>query len=87
MVEAFKQWRVYLEGPAVPVKVYSDHKNLVYFSTARTTSRRHARWASTLAAYTYNIIYKRGAANGQTDALSQRADHGPVVSYIIVYGK
>ena len=64
VVEAFKQWRVYLEGPASPVKVYTDHKNLEYFSTARTTSRRHARWASTLAAYTYNIIYRRGAANG-----------------------
>ena len=77
MVEAFKQWRVYLEGPAVPVKVYSDHKNLEYFSTARTTSRRHARWASTLAAYSYTIIYRRGAANGQTDALSRLACHEP----------
>ena len=53
------------------------YQSLVYFSTARTTSRRHAKWASTLAAYTYNIIYRRGAANGQTDALSRRADHGP----------
>ena len=24
VVEAFKQWRVYLEGPASPVKVYTD---------------------------------------------------------------
>ena len=78
VVEAFKQWRVYLEGPASPVKVYTDHKNLEYFITACTTSRRHARWASTLAAYTYNIIYRRGAVNGQSDALSRRADHGPL---------
>ena len=39
VVEAFKQWRVYLEGAETPVRVYTDHKNLEYFSTARTTSR------------------------------------------------
>ena len=36
VVEAFKQWRVYLEGTATPVQVYTDHKNLEYFSTARS---------------------------------------------------
>ena len=77
VVAAFKQWRVYLEGAATPVKVYTDHKNLEYFSTARTTSRRHARWAATLAAYTYTIVWRKGAANGKSDALSRRADHIP----------
>ena len=38
VVEAFKQWRVYLEGVATPVKVYTDHKNLEYFSTVRPES-------------------------------------------------
>ena len=57
VVEAFKQWRVYLEFTTeTPVRVYTDHKNLEYFGTARTTSRRHAGWASTLAAYTYNVM-------------------------------
>ena len=51
VLEAFKQWRVYVEGAAHLVCVYTDHKNLEYFSTARTASRRHARWAATLAAY------------------------------------
>ena len=43
VVESFKQWRVYVEGAVHPIQVYTDHKNLEYFSTARTTSRRHAR--------------------------------------------
>ena len=42
-----------MEGAANPIRVYYDHKNLEYFSIARTTSRRHARWAATLAAYDY----------------------------------
>ena len=28
LVAAFKQWRVYMEGAAHPVRVFSDHKNL-----------------------------------------------------------
>ena len=43
VVSAFQQWRVYVEGAVLAVSVYTDHKNLEYFSTPRTTSRRHAR--------------------------------------------
>ena len=71
MVEAFKQWRVYCEGAVVPVRVWTDHKNLEYFSTARTTSRRHARWAATLAGYNYVISFRKGVSNGKADALSR----------------
>ena len=77
MVEAFKQWRVYLEGAAHPICVFSNHKNLEYFSFARTTSRRHARWAATLAAYQYTITYHKGASHGKPDALSRRPDYLP----------
>ena len=69
VVEAFRQWRVYVEGASYPVRVFSDHKNLEYFSQARTTSRRHARWATALAAFSYTIQYRKGTSNGQPDAL------------------
>ena len=32
VMAAFKQWRVYLEGAAHPIQVFTDHKNLEYFS-------------------------------------------------------
>ena len=32
MVTAFKQWRVYVEGAAHPIQVYTGHKKLEYFS-------------------------------------------------------
>ena len=35
IVNAFKQWRVYLEGSKHEVQVYSDHKNLLYFMTTK----------------------------------------------------
>jgi len=38
IIEAFKKWQHYLEGVAVPVEVYMDHKNLTYFSETKTLS-------------------------------------------------
>ena len=33
--EAFKIWWHYLEGPAYPIDIVMDHKNLEYFSTTK----------------------------------------------------
>jgi len=33
--KAFKIWQYYLEGPAYPIDVVIDHKNLKYFSTTK----------------------------------------------------
>ena len=38
--EVFKIWRHYLEGPAYPVNIVMDHKNLEYFSTTKVLTRR-----------------------------------------------
>ena len=38
--EAFKIWQHYLEGPAYPIDVVMDHKNLEYFSTTKVLTRR-----------------------------------------------
>ena len=35
IVDAFEEWRAYLEGSKYPVEVYSDHKNLSYFTTTK----------------------------------------------------
>ena len=35
IVECLREWRVYLEGSKYRVKVYSDHKNLLYFMTMK----------------------------------------------------
>ena len=59
------------------VSVYTDHKNLEYFSTARTTSHRHARCAASLSTYNYTISYRKGASNSKPDALSKRPHYIP----------
>jgi len=53
---AFKSWRHYLEGPAFPIDVVTDHKNLEYFSTSKVLTRRQARWSKYLSSF--NLIIR-----------------------------
>jgi hypothetical protein len=39
IVDSSQEWRHFLEGAAHPVTVYTDHKNLEYFMTARVLNR------------------------------------------------
>jgi len=41
--EAFKIWQHYLEGPAYPINVVIDYKNLEYFFTTKVLIQRQAQ--------------------------------------------
>ncbi|PSK33408.1 hypothetical protein B9Z65_8922 [Elsinoe australis] len=75
IVEAFREWRVYLEGTTTPVQVYTDHKNLLYWTTTKVLNRRQVRWSETLASCNFQIHHVRGTENGGADALSRRPDY------------
>jgi len=47
--EAFRIWRHYLDGSALPIDVVTDHKNLEYFATTKVLNRRQARGRSSCA--------------------------------------
>jgi hypothetical protein len=74
IIEAFKEWRVYLSGTKEPVKVYTDHKNLVSFTTTKDLNKRQIRWAEFMTGFNFQIIYRPGTKNGRADALSRRSD-------------
>jgi len=40
--ETFKIWQHYLEGPAYPINIVTDYKNLEYFSTTKVLTQRQA---------------------------------------------
>ena len=75
IVDAFEEWRVYLEGSTYPVKVLTDHKNLLYFTTTKKLNRRQTRWSETLAKYNFQISYVKGSENGRADALSRKPEY------------
>jgi transposase InsO family protein len=73
IVVALEHWRIYAESCS-DLTIFSDHKNLVNFTTTKTLNRRQVRWSETLGQYKFKIVYTPGKDNGRADALSRRSD-------------
>jgi len=76
IIHALEEWRHFLEGAWHPVEIWTDHKNLKYFMTAKKLNRRQARWSLYLACFDFKLIHRPGRSMGKPDALSRRPDHG-----------
>jgi hypothetical protein len=64
IVAAFKIWRPYLEG-SKDILVYSDHKNLEYFTISKVLNHRPACWSGFLAHLDFKITYRPGTTMGK----------------------
>ena len=73
---ALEEWRHFLEGAQHPVEIWTDHKNLEYFMTAKKLNRRQARWFLYLACFDFKLTHRPGHCMGKPDMLSRRLDHG-----------
>ena len=58
----------------ISVEVISDHNNLKYFVNQPALNGRQARWATELAPYDFNIVYRAGKLN-PADGPSRRPDY------------
>ena len=74
IVESFRHWRHYLEGPAHTVEVLSDHNALRTFMTTHKLTRRQVRWALSLSAFDFRLSYRKGSLN-PADGPSRRPDY------------
>ena len=77
IVAALKEWRRYLKEAHHQIQIYTDHKNLEYFTTTKILNKQQARWAQELAGYDFKIFHRPGSANGKPDALSRRSEYRP----------
>lgn len=64
-----------MEGSKYQVQIYSDHKNLVYFTTTKELNRRQMRWMEVMSAYNFKISYVKGTENARADALSRKPEY------------
>jgi len=76
IIRMLEEWRHFLEGATHPVEIWTDHKNLKYFMTAKKLNRRQARWFLHLARFDFLLHHRPGCTMGKLDTLSRRADHG-----------
>ncbi len=77
IVDAFKQWRHYLEGSRYPIEVLTDHNNLRGFMNVKALNGRQARWAVRLSSFDFTISHRPGKQN-PADAPSRRPDYAGV---------
>ena len=76
IIRTLEEWRHFLEGATHPVEIWTDHKNLKYFMTAKKLNCRQARWFLHLARFDFLLHHCPRHAMGKPDVLSRRADHG-----------
>jgi len=76
IIRALQEWRHFVEGAEHQFEVWTDHKNLEYFMSAKQLNQRQARWSLYLARFDFLLHHKPGRSMGKPDALSRRADHG-----------
>ena len=76
IIRALEDWRHFLEGAHHKFEIWTDHKNLEYFMTAKKLNRRQARWSLYLSRFDFAMHHRPGRSMGKSDALSRRADHG-----------
>lgn len=69
IVWATKYFRPYLFGRKF--KIITDHKPLQWLMNMKEPNSRLTRWRLKLAEYDYTIVYKKGKANTNADALSR----------------
>ena len=75
IIRALEEWRHYLEGTKHKFEIWTDHKNLEYFMTAKKLNRRQARWSLYLSRFDFSLHHRPGKSSGKPDALSRRPDH------------
>jgi transposase InsO family protein len=76
VIQALEDWRHSLEGAHHKFEIWTDHKNLEYFMTAKKLNRHQARWSLYLSRFDFAMHHRPGHSMGKSDALSRRADHG-----------
>ena len=59
------------------ITVWTDHKNLEYFNSTKSLTRRQARWAEFLSEFDFIVNYIPGEKNGKPDMLLRYEDHRP----------
>ena len=75
IIFACEQWRHYLQGANHTVTIYTDHKNLIYFTESKTLSGQLVHWWEELSTYDLKILHKPGKENARANALSQQPDY------------
>ena len=66
-----------LEGVGLPIKILTDHRNLLYFMSTKQLSRRQAHWSEFFSRFNFVIQYQPGKLGAKPDILTRRSGDLP----------
>ena len=73
IIKSFEEWRPTLEGAGLPVKIFTDHKNLQYFMSTKHLFCRQTHWSEFLSRFYFIIQYQSGKLGAKPNALTRRS--------------
>ena len=74
IIASLKIWRIYVEE-AFELVMYTNHKNLLQFTTTKQLNKRQIRWSKLLKQYKFKIQYISRKKNERANVLSRRNDY------------
>jgi len=75
IIHALEEWRYFLEEATHLVEIWTNHKNLEYFMTAKKLNHCQVHWSLHLARFDFLLHHCPKHTMGKPDALLRRADH------------
>jgi hypothetical protein len=75
VMRSLEEWQHFLEGAKHKIKIWTDHKNLEYFITAKKLNHKQAQWFLYLSQFDFIMHHCSGTSMGKCDALLQMADY------------
>ena len=75
IITTFNKWHIYLREFKYLIKVYVDHRNLLYFIMIKKLNRKQVKWSKTLSSFNFSIFYKKENDNIKTNAFNRHVNH------------
>ena len=71
IIQALQEWQHFVEGTEHQFEIWTNHKNLEYFISAKQLNWRQAWWSLYLVWFDFLLHHKLGKLMGKPDALLQ----------------
>jgi len=72
IVRARREWRRYLRGSGQHANVFTDHQNLIRFTTTKELTDLQIRWSKVLSRFDFTIEFRPGKEGRKPDGLTRR---------------
>ena len=74
IIHCLENWWSDLKSTKILMKIFTDHKVLIYFMKSKELIWKQAYWVKKLFEFNFKIYYQTDSQNAKADALSRLSD-------------